>query len=184
MTQQQPVCQLKVTLKGIRPPIWRRILVRADTHLSELHTIIQAAMGWENYHMYAFTVNHHAYGRPDPELGMSDDSRVKLADIIHDGVTRFSYEYDFGDGWEHEVLIEKTLPAKPNMSYPSVIKGKRACPPEDCGGVWGYAELLEILDNPSHPEHESMTAWVGGKIDPDAFDPAEANDRLNHGHQR
>jgi hypothetical protein len=176
------IYQLKVTLKGSKPPIWRRVLVPADTSLSKLHRIIQVTMGWYDAHLHQFIVGRTFYSLPD-DYGFDDfDSKstrgVKLSTIAPREKSKFIYEYDFGDGWEHEVLVEKILPREPGVRYPLCVKGKRACPPEDCGGIWGYAALLETISDPSHPEHEEMLEWLGGGFDPEAFGLEAINERL------
>ena len=166
------VYQLKVTLQGIRPPIWRRFQVADDTTLSELHQILQVVMGWENYHLHQFRIRGTDFGEPDPDFGsgIKDDRRVKLRQVVFGEKEKFIYEYDFGDSWKHEILVEKILPPEPGARYPACVAGKRSCPPEDCGGVWGYAEFLEAIGDPDHPEHEEMLEWIGGSFDPEAFD--------------
>ena len=109
------------------------------------------------------------YGDPRTTDDVADEKRLTLDGVVKSGVTRFLYTYDFGDGWEHELAIEKTLPAEAEKSYPACIAGKRACPPEDCGGVWGYQELLEILADPAHPERAERIEWLGDEFDPDDF---------------
>lgn len=170
--------QLKVTLLGVHPPIWRRLLVGSDTTLSELHAIVQEAMGWEDCHLHAFEVAGRTFGRPDLELRMDDESGIALGEIVQSGVFRFGYEYDFGDGWEHELVVEGSVSGEAVGRVPRVVAGRRACPPEDCGGMWGYAELLEVLDDPEDPEHVEKREWLGGDFDPEAFDLGAVNERL------
>ena len=174
------IYQIKVTLKGIRPPIWRRIQVPCDITLAELHGVLQAVMGWWGYHLHQFTVGQTCYGVPDPDydfMDVRDESEVRLNQIVGEG-GRFVYEYDFGDGWEHVLQVEKVLPPDAGQQRPVCIKGKRACPPEDVGGIWGYANFLEAIQDPGHPEHEEYLEWVGGEFDPEAFDLDEANEEL------
>ena len=178
MAQSKPssdVYQLKVTLQGIRPQIWRRFQVTGDTTLPELHLILQVVMGWENYHLHQFSI-----GGPDPDFGSEtkNDHKVTLRQLVPQEKTRFAYEYDFGDSWEHEILVEKILPRKPRARYPVCVAGKRACPPEDCGGIWGYPEFLKAIRNRRHPEHREMLEWIGGSFDPEAFDLKEINRAL------
>lgn len=176
----QTVYQLKITLKDIRPPIWRRIQVLSSTTLQQLHLIVQAAMGWDNYHMHSFSIAGIDYGQPQPEydLNVRSEKTVILRQVVLGEKSKFSYTYDFGDSWEHEILLEKELPSTPDTNYPVCITGKRACPPEDCGGSWGYAELLSIITDPSHPEYEERIEWVGKSFNPDTFDINEVNQRL------
>lgn len=172
--------QLRVTLKGVRPPIWRRAQVPSNISLYKLHQVIQIVMGWGNYHLYEFTVGQMHYGEPDPEspFDVTRASRAKLGQVAPSPKDRLLYLYDFGDDWEHEVRVEQILPAETGMGYPRCLTGKRACPPEDCGGIWGYAELLEILLNPQHEEYEEKLEWLGGEFDPDAFELDAINNAL------
>lgn len=176
------VYQLKVALKGGKPPIWRRILIPASMELAGLHDAIQGAMGWYNCHLHQFRKGRIYYS-PEAEdgfLGFSSESYsgMQVADLLQREKDKIIYEYDFGDSWEHTVTLEKILEPEAGQSYPVCIKGKRACPPEDCGGLWGYYNLLEILDDPDHEEHEEMLEWVEEKIDPEAFDLDQANARI------
>jgi hypothetical protein len=183
MPTDVPIYQIKVTLDESKPPIWRRILVRSDITLEELHNVIQAVMmGWADYHLHQFIVGETYYGVPDPDYGgfveMRDESRVKLNQIVSGGKFKFRYEYDFGDSWLHNLLVEKILPPEPGQPYPVCIKGRRACPPEDVGGIWGYYGFLEAIQDPDHPRHEDYLEWIGGEFDPEAFDLDEANEAL------
>jgi Plasmid pRiA4b ORF-3-like protein len=168
---------LKITLRGIRPPVWRRVRVSSDITLRVLHQVIQEAMGWYDSHLHEFEVSSRRYGEPSEDVwpGMQrtfSENGVKLDTLVDQGVKRFRYLYDFGDGWEHEVAIEKVGPLDPDQQYPSLITGKRACPPEDCGGVPGYYRLLDVLADPSDEEHAELTEWVGDNFDPERFDAA------------
>jgi len=183
MTGKLPlVYQIKVTLDDTHPPVWRRILVSGNTTLLKLHDILQIVMGWEDYHLHMFNFEGLIYGDPaDDEygdLGTVDEARFKLNQVIHREGQRLSYEYDFGDSWDHTLLVEKILPLQEGVRYPLCLKGKRACPPEDVGGVWGYINFLEAIRDPDHNEHEEYLTWIGGKFDPEAFDLAEVNTRL------
>jgi Plasmid pRiA4b ORF-3-like protein len=174
------IYQFKVTLRDIKPPIWRRIQVTSEITLGEFHEILQTAMGWFNGHLHLFEIQGIEYGQPAPEYDwdVRDESKVKLSRVVTGEKCKFRYTYDMGDGWEHEILLEKLLPAESEVQYPICIKGKRACPPEDCGGPWGYPEFLEAIQTSTHPEHESMLEWVGGEFDPEAFDLEEVNEAL------
>lgn len=174
------VFQLKVTLRGSKPPIWRRIQVRGSTRLEDLHDILQIVMDWENYHLHQFIVNGVYYGDPDPDWGsdMLNERRVRLDQIVSAQKDKFIYEYDFGDSWEHLVEVEKVMPVEPGVRYPVCVTGKRACPPEDVGGIWGYYAFLEAIQDPKHPEREDMLEWIGGSFDPDEFDVESVNRRL------
>ena len=184
----QRIYQFKISLKHVRPPIWRRIQVE-DCTLDKLHEHIQAAMGWTNSHLHQFEIDGKIYG--DPELldggfGASyriiDSRRQKLSRLLpKDGSKfRFQYEYDFGDWWEHDIVFERTVESKPGIEYPVCVKGKRACPPEDCGGPGGYEYLIEVVNDPDHKEHENMLEWLGDPLD-DEFDPASATERMRQG---
>jgi hypothetical protein len=146
------IVSLKVTLRGIKPPIWRRILVPGDVKLGALHEAIQVAMGWDGDHLHAFDVDGRQYGDRSTVDDVADEDRMTLNGLLKSGVARFEYTYDFGDNWEHVIAIEKTVPVVEGKSYPACIAGKRNCPPEDCGGPWGYQHLLEVLADPAHPE--------------------------------
>ena len=178
----QKIYQLKISLKYIRPPIWRRILVASDTTLEQLHLIVQAAMGWYNCHLHSWTIGGVEYGQPQGEYDsdMHDEKTVKLSKIVAGEKFKFSYTYDFGDSWEHEILVEKVLAATTETRYPVCVTGKRACPPEDCGGAWGYAELLSILNDPENPEYEEKMDWLEDNFDPNEFDLKETNSRLEY----
>ena len=176
------VYQIKVTLRGSKPPIWRRVHVTSDTSLIQLHRILQRVMGWEGYHLHQFVVGGIMYGDAEmmEDLDAVDEKTVTLDAIVRREKCKFIYEYDFGDGWDHEVLIEKILPLEDRKAYPICLMGKRACPPEDCGGIWGYREFLEAVQDPDHPEHDEMVEWVGGAFDPAAFDLEAVNAELQH----
>ena len=179
-TTERSVYQLKITLQDFRPPIWRRVRVYSDITLAKLHQIIQEAMGWTNSHLHAFSIQGVEYGQPMPgyDLDIRSERTAKLNQVVPGEKFKFHYTYDMGDSWEHEILVEKVLPAEPQTHYPLCLTGKRACPPEDCGGVWGYAEFLEAIQDPNHSEHESMLEWVGGAFDPEAFYLDEVNQQL------
>ena len=179
------IYQLKVTLERSKPPIWRRILVPSNINLGQFHIVLQIVMGWENSHLHQFIVGQTFYGMTDDEIGadfgldIEDETQYRLDDLLTTEKSSLLYEYDFGDGWNHKVVLEKKLPYDKAAKLPSCIKGKRACPPEDCGGVWGYEELLEVIKQPSHPEYDSMIEWLGGEFDPEEFDIEETNKVLS-----
>lgn len=187
------IYQLKITLKGIKPPIWRRVLVKSDTTFDQLHFIIQKSMDWENCHLYEWEIKGREYTGQNnifTALGFLDEEtenanhefdETAIGKIIGDKEnTKFIYLYDFGDNWEHEILVEKILPVDPKIKkYPVCITGKRAAPPEDCGGSWGYQELLEVLKDPEHPEYEDYIDWVEEDFDPESFNLEQINFRLN-----
>jgi hypothetical protein len=182
------VYQFKITLKEIAPPIWRRIQTK-DCTLDKLHEHIQTVMGWTNSHLHQFKIGEVIYG--DPQLlyeGWQDETppvnslHTKVSKIVpKDGKRfRFDYEYDFGDGWEHEILFEGCLRAEKGTRYPLCLEGERACPPEDVGGIGGYEEYLEAMADPKHERHEEFLEWRG-PFDPKAFDPAVATKAMRKG---
>jgi hypothetical protein len=173
------VISLKVTLQGLKPPIWRRVLVPGSVTLGVLSNVILVAMGWQGGHLHEFNIAGRDYSEPGTLDGVANERRLTLNGIIKDGVKRFTYIYDMGDDWEHIIAIEKIQPADPGQGYPRCIDGKRNCPPEDCGGVWGYAELLEILADPAHPEYEERLEWIeDDDFDPEGFYIDAINERL------
>jgi hypothetical protein len=177
-----PVYQLKVSLRGAKPPIWRRLLVPADISLARLHDTILAAFGWHGGHMHVFETAYGDFGRADRELGHRADGSVTLEQVAPVVKDKIRYTYDFGDDWVHDIVVEKVLDPDASMVYPRCIGGKRAAPPDDCGGIWGYEELVEVLADPAHPEHEERLQWLGladaSQFAPDAFDLEAVNSRL------
>jgi pRiA4b ORF-3-like protein len=183
------VCQRKrvrfhrksVILLGTNPPIWRRLLVPADVTLARLHDVLQAAMGWEDGHMHEFCVGRRRIGRPDAEdllMGMpsvENERTVRLSGILGRVGAKAIYTYDFGDTWEHGVILEKRLPSDPNTTYPVCTDGQLACPPEDCGGIPGFYDLVEAISDPNHKRHEEMRDWIGDDFDPQAFSSDKVN---------
>jgi Plasmid pRiA4b ORF-3-like protein len=163
--------RLKVTLRGIRPPVWRRIEVAADTTFARLHAILQTAFDWDGSHLHVFHAGGEEIGVPDPEwnAAIANEKTIRLRDVAGRGIERLTYEYDFGDSWIHDIVIERAAHAQPGVLLPRCLAGKRACPPEDCGGVGGYAQLLEALADPDHPEHGNLRSWAGA-FNPEAFD--------------
>jgi hypothetical protein len=176
------VYQLKVSLKYFRPTIWRRIEVPSDLTLGELHMVLQAAMGWTNSHLHQFMVGKTYYSEPEfdetGELNFKDERKVRVSTVLSTSKRKIRYEYDFGDSWEHEIVLEKSLPRDLTVKYPRCTGGARACPPEDCGGVGGYADFLEAIANPDHEEHDECLEWIGGEFDPDKFDVKSFDDAL------
>jgi hypothetical protein len=179
-----PVFRIKITLLQVRPTVWRRILVPPDLTLAQLGKYIEAAMGWGGRHLHDFRVGKEIYGEPDEDddpyllTRRRDDSQYKVSQLFHEPKAAVMYTYDFGDQWEHELKLESWDAREPQIEYPICIGGARACPPDDCGGPPGYAELVKTIKNPRHPEHESMLAWLGGGFDPDAFSMDEATHRM------
>ena len=180
--------QVKIPLLDARPPIWRRIQVRDGT-LDKLHEHIQTAMGWTNSHLHHFRVGEQLYGDPDlmqenfEEMEYEDSTSTRLSAILPRSGKRFAfeYEYDFGDGWRHEVLFEGCLRAERGQRYPVCLEGERACPPEDVGGVRGYRDFLQAITDPEHEDHDRLLEWAGGRFDPQGFDPAKATKAMRKG---
>lgn len=175
--------QLKLSLRGVvKPPVWRRLLVPADIRLDRLHEVIQTAIGWTDTHLHVFSTRSGDYGIPDPELGYRNERNARLAQFLQQPGDRIHYSYDFGDGWEHDIVLETRLNPEPGVQTPACLAGKGACPPEDSGGPWGYADLKEALADPRHKDHESMLDWLGrdsaDSFDPAACDLAEINEVL------
>lgn len=176
------IYQLRIALRNSHPPIWRRVLVPGNWTLGALHYVIQVAMGWTNSHLHQFIVGDDYISLyPIEGITSQHSARVTLAEVALRPKQKFFYEYDFGDGWNHEILVEKITPPDRGVRYPICVAGRRACPPEDCGGIYGYADLLTIINDPSHAEHENLSAWLQEmrpNFDPDAFDIDEVNRRL------
>jgi pRiA4b ORF-3-like protein/SEC-C motif-containing protein len=175
-----PLYQLKISLKGSDPPIWRRVVVRSDMPLRRLHGVIQRVMGWTDSHLHQFIVGDTHYGTPDPEMmgfgrqTLSEKSYT-VSEVAPAAKRSFVYEYDFGDGWKHKIVVEKILPPDPEFQHPICLAGANACPPEDCGGIGGYSELIEILADPQNPRHQSLIDWLGYDLDPARFNIEIAN---------
>ena len=179
------VSQLKVTLREIRPPIWRRVLVPDNFTLGQLHEVIQTAMGWKHSHMHAFRLPARGFGPPRREFGagpdMEDENAVFLGGVLVRQRQVLVYEYDFGDGWEHQIVLEKTLPIEPQAQYPLCLAGARACPPEDCGGYGGYYDLMRMLHAAEKTEEQKeLLEWLGEDYNPEAFDLDAVNRRFGH----
>ena len=172
--------QLKITLRSVKPPVWRRIAVRSDTSLAELAAILEAAMGWLGGHLHAFESGHATYSLPDPEWPDDDlDERdYRVRDVLPDVGSKLRWVYDFGDGWEHVIVVEKISPGQPGIELPTCLAGRMACPPEDCGGPMGYADLLRALSDPTHPEHDQIREWAPPGFDPASFDANEATSSM------
>ena len=165
------VYQLKVTLKGSKPPIWRRVQVKDNIRLGDLHSVIQCVMGWDGGHLHQFIHQGQYFGEPSDDDcdRVADEEKVRLSDLHLRAKTKFVYEYDFGDGWMHDIVVEKTLSVEKGVDYPRCIDGKRACPPDDCGGIWGFYDMLQAVSDPKHPEHENLKEWLGDGFDEQAF---------------
>ncbi len=189
------IYQFKISLKRIKPSIWRRIQVPGNYNFWGLHLAIQDSMGWWDSHLHSFIVKNASTGEKE-EIGIPSDDffdeipmlpgwKEKISKWLNEGNKKAEYIYDFGDNWHHAITLEKILPRDDKIKYPRCIAGKRACPPEDCGGVGGYYNLLEIISNPTHEEYEEMMEWLGGEYNPEAFDSTKvkfdtAKERLNN----
>jgi len=179
----RPVYQFKITLKGIRPPIWRRIQVSDLYSFWDLHVAIQDAMGWFDCHLHVFQIQDPLTGErlelgiPDDlgELKILPDWDYKIRNYLTPEHPRMTYEYDFGDSWRHSVVLEAVCEKVPGKKYPAILGGRRACPPEDVGGIWGYEHFREIIADPGHPEYRETMAWAGGNFDPERFNPANVH---------
>ncbi len=185
-TETMPVYQLKVTLIDSEPEIWRRFCVPATIRLGQLHKVLQRVMGWTNSHLHAFHLGDDIYQVPYPgfddlnipgERCCHDERKFVLGSLLERPRQMLRYEYDFGDGWEHEIVLEKILPGT-GFNRPTCLAGENACPPEDCGGIGGYYDLLEALANPKHEDHTHLLEWLGGPFDPKAFDLPRVNRAL------
>ena len=181
---KQKIYQIQIALKRSKPKIWRRILAPSDLLLPDLHKIIQTTMGWTNSHLHQFIKDQTFYVRKTEEdmfwedLDNVDYSNIKISDLLKKEKDKIIYEYDFGDGWEHDIILEKIDPDIKYKDLPVCIAGKNHCPPEDCGGVWGYEDLLYILKNPDHEDYEDYMEWLGGDFDPKYFNKNEVNEML------
>jgi hypothetical protein len=167
------IAQLKITLDDVEPAVMRRVEVPLTIRLDRLHLVLQAALGWTNSHLYEFRARDIGWGMPDPDFGDGplDARKARLVDVLEDvGVKSLKYLYDFGDGWEHTVRIERVTDAVPAMTYPRLIEATGRCPPEDVGGPWGYTEFLAAIADPDHEEHDETLTWIGGPFDPAAAD--------------
>lgn len=204
------IYQIRITLRGTKPPIWRKLAVPSGVTLGQLHELIQIAMGWSDCHLHGFVLKDKSLEKNPRELarlmtmerfedmfagasgmrtfspktdpfGMDldmegeDEDAVALAEVCPRVKSKLTYEYDFGDGWEHLIEVQKIIDPKPGTEYPVCLSGKLACPPEDCGGVWGYYDMLEAIENPEHESHEDLTDWLDEDFDPQAFDLEEIN---------
>jgi hypothetical protein len=157
--------------------------VGAETKLEKLHVILQIAFGWTDSHLHQFIIDGQSYSLPEFELDewgdeINNERRTKLGQLGLEAKSKFDYEYDFGDSWDHQIVVEKVIDREPGASYPRCVGGKRSGPPEDCGGIWGYERLQEVIKDPEDEEHESMMEWLGGSFDPEYFNQEEINEQL------
>ena len=180
------IYQIQIALKEVKPKVWRRVLIPSDLLLSDFHKIIQTTMGWSNFHLHQFIFNDIFYSVKHPDDDFWDDTdtvdyskkKLRVSSFLKKEKDKILYEYDFGDGWEHDIILEKILPVDSNIKYPVCLTGKMNCPPEDCGGAYGYANLREILKQPDHEEYNDSLEWLGREFDPTFFDKNEVNECL------
>jgi len=176
------VYQLRVYLEDLQEPfIWRRFLVPASITLGELHRVLQTVMGWQNCHLHAFRKDGVVWdeeGVSEPGYESRNENETRLGDVLTRVRSRLEYTYDFGDEWRHQVVFEKRLPASSEVPVPTCLEGQGACPPEDCGGVWGYSDMLSILEDPEHRDHDSVVGWFPEFFDPLDFYPDAVNELL------
>ena len=181
-TQSKTLHRLKVTLRQVKPPVWRRIEVPSSIKLSDLADVLEAAMGWLGGHLHSFEADGVLYETPDGEsFGFRrprDERKARLGEVLPGVKSKMRWDYDFGDRWQHDVVVEAIEPARSDVKHPVCLTGKRACPPEDCGGPWGYANLLAALRDPTHEDHEELTEWVGIEFDPENFDADEVTEDM------
>ncbi len=189
MTKNPQIYQIKVVLQDIKPPVWRRLLIPSNATFWELHIAIQDSFGWEDYHLHQFFVGsawdrnatHIAIPNPEDDWGEGeeslDEATTKLEEFLSEDQPKLTYVYDFGDNWEHKIILEKVLPFSSQEVFPQVVAGKRACPWEDSGGTGGYEHKIEILKNKKHPDHLEIADWVGvddfSELDLESFEPED-----------
>jgi hypothetical protein len=176
------IYQIKITLEGVQPEIWRRLFIQGDLFMHDFHKIIQTTMGWENIHLHQFLKNDRIFGIADnepesPELFM-DYTSIRVMDLLKAEGDTLRYLYDFGDSWIHKIDLEIIEPYDQDLFYPVCIDGERACPPEDCGGIPGYNDLTLIMAHPGHPRRDEMEEWLGDDYDPEEFDADTVNSYL------
>jgi hypothetical protein len=172
------ILQLRISLVGIKPTIYRKLQVDSSITFYELHNILQIAFGWGNYHLFHFRFGWRFIGIEDDFEEADRADKLTLAEILKEK-QKFSYEYDMGDSWLHQITVSKTMQPEPGIKYPICLGGARNCPPEDCGGTTGYEELLAILQNKEHPQYNDLLNWLGGTYDPEAFDIQKVNLELS-----
>lgn len=180
----EDIIQLKISLIGSKPPIWRRILVDKNSTFFQLHQILQIVMGWENTHLHKFLFNERVISNYEEEaessfsfleIKVENGINICLSELITNHKSTFTYIYDIGNYWEHKILVEDFLPPNPATQYPICIKGKLNCPPEDCGGIYSFYEMLEILSDSTHPDYKFMRQWLGKNYSPELFDIDRVN---------
>ena len=174
------IATFKISIRGIEPSIWRRVEVPTSITLNKLHMVFQDVFGWTNSHLHSFNIGDTEYGHPDDlgELDIVDEKGIKLFQTLKTNTRGFSYLYDFGDHWLHDVQIETLSAPREGRVYPICLDGARKCPPEDCGSIPGYQRMLEVIADPKNEEHAEMLVWLGGKYDPEEFDLFKINQKL------
>ena len=178
--------QIKITLQGSKPSIWRRVVIPSDLSLPDFHKVIQTTMGWTNSHLHQFVKNRTYYSpkMEDESLWDEEDdddldySKYKVSDLLRKTKDKVKYEYDFGDDWVHVIVLEKIIDESMDINDVTCLAGENSCPPEDCGGLWGYYNMLEILKDTDHEEYEEYIDWLGDEFDPTYFDIEEVNEML------
>ena len=180
MPPKSKIFQLRIALMDASPPIWRRILVESTITLADLHDVLQVAMGWYDCHLHMFIKQRTHYQPPNPWMDLPGDEvldtrKYRLHQVLSKPKDWMRYRYDFGDCWDHRVTLQKVLPADPKLLLPVCLSGRRRCPPEDCGGLWGYYEMQKALADPNHEEHELWTEWIDDGFDPEEFSVHEVN---------
>jgi len=172
MSAPEQIARIRISLDHMEPEIWRVVDVPVAMHLQGLHDVIQAAMGWQNSHLFEFRIGEQHYGIPEGpwDREVRQAKSVKLSAVLAKGIKRFAYVYDFGDDWVHTLAIESVADGDPALKYPRFVAGARRCPPEDVGGPPGFFEFLQAMADPKHPEHRNLTEWHGGPFDADTFD--------------
>lgn len=176
---QVPAYRVRITLSGVKPPVWRRLVLPGTWHLGKIHDAVQMSMGWSGGHLHEFTRGDKRWGQPAPDWDMGGgvlrEELTRLHEVVPAAGDQLTYTYDFGDDWRHVLVVEELLPPQRTATC---MAGKGACPPEDCGGPWGYQNLLEAIDDPQHPEHAELLEWVGGPLDPEDFDLAATDEAV------
>jgi len=176
---QVPAYRVKVTLRDVKPPVWRRLVLPGFWHLGKVHAAVQASMGWSGGHLHEFTRGGQRWGQPDPGWDFGDgvlrEERTRLHEVVHAAGDRLAYTYDFGDDWRHVLVVEELLAPRRSATC---LAGRGACPPDDCGGPWGYENLLQAINDPTHPEHTELLEWVGRPFDPKDFNLAAADEAV------
>ena len=182
MEEAVDIYRVHVSLREIDPAVWRRIELSSQTTLKQFHRVLQICMGWENQHLHEYIAEGQRYGMPDPDYNdpgeVLRETGVRLATVLPEVGAQVLYLYDFGDYWQHDIRLEAVSPPMAGIAYPRLLDGARSCPPEDCGGTRGYADLLEILLDPTHEEFEQMRAWAGPRFNAEVFSAAAVNQRL------